>query len=66
MRPKAPRSSAKDGTPLIHKEVYAAMVLMVMVSTVVTPPWLASRLRKVMANADPGPQGAAAAQNSGE
>lgn len=36
------------GKPLIAAGVYAAIVLMVMASTVVTPPWLAQRLRKVM------------------
>ncbi len=37
-----------EGEPLIAAGVYAAIVLMVMASTVVTPPWLAQRLRKVM------------------
>jgi Kef-type K+ transport system membrane component KefB len=37
-----------EGKPLIAAGVYAAIVLMVMASTVVTPPWLAQRLRKVM------------------
>ena len=37
-----------EGKPLIAAGVYAAIVLMVMASTVVTPPWLAERLRKVM------------------
>ncbi|MEM8608225.1 MAG: cation:proton antiporter [Myxococcota bacterium] len=37
-----------QGEPLIAAGVYAAIVLMVMASTVVTPPWLAQRLRKVM------------------
>jgi len=36
------------GHPLIEPGVYAAIVLMVMASTVVTPPWLAQRLRRVM------------------
>ena len=36
------------GHPLIEPGVYAAIVLMVMASTVVTPPWLAHRLRQVM------------------
>ncbi len=36
------------GKPLIAAGVYAAIVLMVMATTVVTPPWLAQRLRKVM------------------
>ena len=39
-----------DGHPLIEPGVYMAVVLMVMVTTVVTPPWLAVRLRKVQAN----------------
>jgi Kef-type K+ transport system membrane component KefB len=37
-----------EGKPLIAAGVYAAIVLMVMASTVVTPPWLAQRLRKIM------------------
>jgi Kef-type K+ transport system membrane component KefB len=37
-----------EGKPLIAAGVYAAIVLMVMASTVVTPPWLAHRLRKLM------------------
>lgn len=37
-----------EGKPLIAAGVYAAIVLMVMATTVVTPPWLAQRLRKVM------------------
>jgi len=37
-----------EGKPLIASGVYAAIVLMVMASTVVTPPWLAQRIRKVM------------------
>ena len=37
-----------EGKPLIAAGVYAAIVLMVMASTVVTPPWLAQRLRQVM------------------
>jgi hypothetical protein len=36
-----------DGHPLIEAGVYAAIVLMVMASTVVTPPWLAQRIRQV-------------------
>jgi len=35
------------GRPLIAAGVYAAIVLMVMVSTIVTPPWLAQRIRQV-------------------
>ena len=35
-----------DGHPLIEAGTYMAVVLMVMVTTVVTPPWLAQRLRK--------------------
>ena len=35
-----------DGHPLIEPGTYMAVVLMVMVTTVVTPPWLAQRLRK--------------------
>jgi len=38
-----------DGHPLIEPGVYMAVVLMVMITTVVTPPWLAQRLRKVQA-----------------
>ncbi|MEM7138065.1 MAG: cation:proton antiporter [Myxococcota bacterium] len=37
-----------EGKPLIAAGVYAAIVLMVMASTVVTPPWLAQRLKAVM------------------
>jgi hypothetical protein len=37
-----------DGQPLIAQGVYAAIVLMVMASTVVTPPWLAHRIRQVV------------------
>ena len=37
-----------EGKPLIAAGVYAAIVLMVMASTVVTPPWLAQRLKRVM------------------
>ena len=37
-----------DGQPLIATGVYAAIVLMVMASTVVTPPWLAHRIRQVV------------------
>jgi len=37
-----------EGEPLITAGAYAAIVLMVMASTIVTPPWLAQRLRKVM------------------
>lgn len=37
------------GHPLIEPGVYAAIVLMVMATTVVTPPWLAQRLNKLMA-----------------
>jgi Kef-type K+ transport system membrane component KefB len=36
-----------EGKPLIAAGVYAAIVLMVMASTVVTPPWLAQRIRQV-------------------
>jgi len=36
-----------EGHPLISAGVYAAIVLMVMASTVVTPPWLAYRIRRV-------------------
>jgi len=36
-----------EGQPLIAAGVYAAIVLMVMASTVVTPPWLAQRIRRV-------------------
>ncbi|MGB5313312.1 MAG: hypothetical protein WBN38_14685, partial [Polyangiales bacterium] len=37
-----------EGEPLIAAGVYAAIVLMVMASTVVTPPWLAHRIRQVV------------------
>ncbi|MFZ1866709.1 MAG: cation:proton antiporter [Polyangiales bacterium] len=36
-----------DGKPLIAAGIYAAIVLMVMASTVVTPPWLAQRIRQM-------------------
>jgi Kef-type K+ transport system membrane component KefB len=36
-----------EGEPLIEVGVYAAIVLMVMATTVVTPPWLAQRIRQV-------------------
>ncbi len=36
-----------EGKPLIAAGVYAAIVLMVMATTVVTPPWLAHRIRQV-------------------
>lgn len=36
-----------NGERVINAEVYAAVVLMVMLTTVVTPPWLASRIAKV-------------------
>ncbi|MGB0679181.1 MAG: cation:proton antiporter, partial [Polyangiales bacterium] len=38
-----------NGAPLMQAGEYAAVVLMVMVTTVISPPWLAGRLRKVMA-----------------
>ena len=38
-----------DGKALISPEVYMAVVLMVMATTIVTPPWLASRLKKIVA-----------------
>jgi Kef-type K+ transport system membrane component KefB len=38
-----------DGHPLIEPGVYMAVVLMVMATTIITPPWLAARLRKVPA-----------------
>jgi len=37
-----------EGEPLIGAGVYAAIVLMVMATTVVTPPWLAQRIRQIM------------------
>ncbi|MGB5813341.1 MAG: cation:proton antiporter [Polyangiales bacterium] len=37
-----------EGEPLIAAGIYAAIVLMVMATTIVTPPWLAQRLRAVM------------------
>lgn len=37
----------QNGHPLIEAGVYAAIVLMVMLTTVVTPPWLAWQLRRV-------------------
>jgi Kef-type K+ transport system membrane component KefB len=46
-----------DGVPLIEPGVYVAVVLMVMLTTVVTPPWLAARLRKVLAASTPEPAG---------
>jgi Kef-type K+ transport system membrane component KefB len=39
-----------EGAPLIEAGVYAAIVLMVMATTVVTPPWLAQRIRQVSRN----------------
>ncbi len=36
-----------EGEPLIGQGTYMAVVLMVMTTTVVTPPWLASRLKKL-------------------
>ncbi len=36
-----------NGVPLIEPGVYMAIVLMVMVTTIVTPPWLAARINKV-------------------
>ena len=39
-----------EGAPLIEAGVYAAIVLMVMASTVVAPPWLAQRIRQVTRN----------------
>jgi len=39
------------GEPLIDPGTYMAVVLMVMVTTVVTPPWLAHRLGKIQAKA---------------
>lgn len=42
------------GKPLISTGVYAAIVLMVMATTIVTPPWLAQRLSKVMGPDDSG------------
>lgn len=41
------RGIVNDGEPLIQPEIYMAIVLMVMATTVVTPPWLAARLKKV-------------------
>jgi len=38
-----------DEVPLIDEGTYMAVVLMVMITTVVTPPWLAARLSKVAA-----------------
>ena len=37
-----------EGKPLIAAGIYAAIVLMVMATTVVTPPWLAQRIRQIM------------------
>jgi Kef-type K+ transport system membrane component KefB len=37
-----------ENKPLIEAGVYAAIVLTVMASTVITPPWLAQRIRQVM------------------
>ncbi|MFW5876545.1 MAG: cation:proton antiporter [Myxococcota bacterium] len=36
-----------DGTPLIDSGTYMAVVLMVMVTTMITPPWLTRRIRRV-------------------
>jgi len=41
-----------EGKPLIAAGVYAAIVLMVMATTVVTPPWLAHRIRQVSRKLD--------------
>ena len=38
-----------DGHPLINPNNYTAVVLMVMATTIIAPPWLAMRLRTVMA-----------------
>lgn len=38
-----------NGTPLIEPSIYTAIVLMVMATTVIAPPWLAMRLRSVIA-----------------
>ena len=46
-----------DGHPLIEPGVYTAVVLMVMVTTVLTPPWLAMRLKKVGERENKGPGG---------
>ncbi|MEM1414530.1 MAG: cation:proton antiporter [Myxococcota bacterium] len=43
------------GHPLIEADVYMAIVLMVMVSTVVAPPWLSSRLRTLVGSGDAPP-----------
>lgn len=49
------RGIVNDGEPLIQPGIYMAIVLMVMATTVVTPPWLASRLKKLAkANASRG------------
>lgn len=55
-----------DGHPLIEPSVYMAVVLMVMATTVITPPWLASRLRKLGAVAPepPVPSIPAATENA--
>ena len=36
-----------SGTPLISPGIYAAIVMMVMATTIITPPWLAQRIRKI-------------------
>nr|MCU0672505.1 cation:proton antiporter [Myxococcota bacterium] len=38
-----------DGHPLIEPDVYMAVVLMVMGTTVIAPPWLAWQLKRVLA-----------------
>ena len=37
-----------DGKPLINPQIYMAVVLMVMATTIITPPWLAMRLKKIV------------------
>lgn len=45
-----------NGQPLITPSIYTAIVLMVMVTTVISPPWLAMRLRTVMKDEQGGPK----------
>jgi Kef-type K+ transport system membrane component KefB len=49
-----------DGHPLIEPDVYGALVLCIMATTIVTPPMLAWRLRQVMARRSKPPPAPAA------
>lgn len=56
-----------EGEPVIVPQVYMAIVLMVMVSTVITPPWLSQRLRKLFgAPPPPGPRPSTVSTPPGE